>query len=167
MLCSDYQQPITRAEFAQLLEILVSSIPQDNVPYRYPGMFKDIAESPNWFSIVYCTSRGLFAGTSETTFSPDGTLTREQAAKLLCTLLDFFRVAADEQTQVAPFADADAISGWAVQFVDRAVRGGLMQGDGERFDPQAPVSREMAAVLLERVFVRFLEPLKAAVEPAA
>lgn len=167
VLCSDYQQPITRAEFAQLLEILVSSIPQDNVPYRYPGMFKDIAESPNWFSIVYCTSRGLFAGTSETTFSPDGTLTREQAAKLLCTLLDFFRVAADEQTQVAPFADADAISGWAVQFVDRAVRGGLMQGDGERFDPQAPVSREMAAVLLERVFVRFLEPLKAAVEPAA
>jgi len=166
-LCSDYQQPIKRAEFAHLLELLVSSLPQENRPYRYPGFFKDIAESPDWFSIVYCTARGLFAGTSETTFSPDGTLTREQAAKLLCTLLDFFRVDAGQQTQSVLFADADAISAWAAPFVDRAVRGGLMQGDGERFDPQAPVSREMAAVLLERAFVRFLEPLTAAAQPAA
>lgn len=165
-LCSDYQQPITRAEFAQLLELLVSSIPQENHSYRYPGRFTDVAESPYWFSIIYCTARGLFDGTSATTFSPNGTLTREQAAKLLCTLLDFFQAETISDGNVARFHDAETISGWALPYVDRAVASALMQGDGERFDPKAPISREMAAVLLERVFVRFLKPLKS-VESAA
>ena len=165
-LCSDYQKPITRGEFAKLLEVLVSSLPQENRSYRYPGSFEDIAESPYWFSIVYATARGLFAGTSEKTFSPDATLTREQTAKLLCTLLEFFNVSAGTETQTASFADAETISAWAQQYVDRAVRGGLMQGDGENFNPQQPVSREMAAVLLERTYVRFLESLKAAPEAA-
>ena len=165
-LCSDYQKPITRGEFAKLLEVLVSSLPQENRSYRYPGSFEDIAESPYWFSIVYATARGMFAGTSEKTFSPDATLTREQTAKLLCTLLEFFNVSAGTETQTAAFADAETISAWAQQYVDRAVRGGLMQGDGENFNPQQPVSREMAAVLLERTYVRFLESLKAAPEAA-
>ena len=165
-LCSDYQQPITRAEFAKLMELLISSIPQENRPYHYPGRFEDIAETPYWFSIVYCTARDLFAGTSETSFSPDGTLTREQTAKLLCTILDFFNVNEGTGTETASFADADTISSWAAQYVERAVRGGLMQGDGVNFSPKQPVSREMAAVLLERVFVRFLEPLKAVPEAA-
>ena len=165
-LCSDYQQPITRGEFAHLMELVVSSIPQENRSYRYPGNFTDIAESPYWFSIVYCTARGIFEGTSATTFSPDGTLTREQAAKLLCSLLDFYHVQTTSDGNVARFGDAETISGWALPYVDRAVASGLMQGDGTNFDPQSPISREMAAVLLERVFVRFLEPLKT-VEPAA
>ncbi len=165
-LCSDYQQPITRAEFAKLLELLVSSIPQENRPYRYPGSFEDVAESPYWFSIIYTTARGLFEGTSATTFSPDATLTREQTAKLLCTLLEFFRVGAAVDAEAVSFADAGTVSSWATQYVDRAVRSGLMQGDGVNFNPKQPVSREMAAVLLERVFVRFLEPLKAASEAA-
>lgn len=164
ILCSDYQNPIKRDEFAHLLYQLAGSYMVKGGQYHYPG-FEDVEDaSPYWFSIVYTASRGFFQGTGEKTFSPKAELTREQAAKLLCTVMDYAAIPFESNT-VKIFSDADAISPWAKEYVDRAAGAELLIGDGDTFRPQDPITREEAGVMLERLFVRFIEPTLA--QPAA
>lgn len=165
-LCSNYQNAITREEFAHLLYLLMSSYNSTGGQYQFPG-FEDVTGSPYWMGIVYTASRGIFAGTGEKTFSPQMELTREQAAKLLCTVLDFMKI---ELVQGEPksFTDEVEISDWAKDYVARASAAGLMLGDGDAFAPKTPITREEAAVTLERLFVNFIEPnLPKAETPAA
>ncbi len=155
-LCSDYQSPITREEIAELLRLLISAYGNSEGTFKYPG-FTDVDDSPYWYSVIFTASRGIFEGTSAETFSPDMVLTREQAAKILCTTLDFMKVPFDG-SEAKAFSDADAISPWAKDYVDRASKAGLLLGDGDTFRPQDPITREEAAVMLERVFVTYIEP---------
>lgn len=165
-LCSNYQAPILREEFAELLYQLLGSYAAKLGSYKFPG-FRDVEQSPFWFAIVYTTSRGIFQGTGAETFSPEMQLTREQAAKVLCTALDFMGIAF-ESGNAKTFLDADTISPWAKEFVDRASAADLLLGDGETFRPQDPVTREEAAVMLERIFVNYIEPtLQTEETPAA
>ena len=155
-LCSDYQSPITREEIAELLRLLISGYGNTEGAYKYPG-FTDVDDSPYWYSVIFTASRGIFEGTSAETFSPGMVLTREQAAKILCTTLDFMKISFDGG-EGKTFSDADTISPWAKAYVDRASAAGLLLGDGENFRPLDPITREEAAVMLERVFVTYIEP---------
>ena len=84
-------------------------------------------------------------------------VSREQAAKILCTLLDFMKIPFETDT-LKTFTDADAISPWAAKHVARAASAGLLIGDGDTFRPQDSITREEAAVMLERIFVNLIEP---------
>lgn len=168
ILCSDYQQPITREEFCHLLYQLIASYLSTGGQYKYQG-FEDVEDgSPYWFSIVYVASRGIFQGTGEKTFDPTGLLTREQAAKLLCSVLDYAKIPYDAASPKT-FQDAADISPWAVDYVAKASSAGLMMGtDTDMFNPHSTLTREEAAVTLERLFVNFIEPnLPKAETPAA
>ena len=167
VFCENFQNPITREEFAQLLYVLLSGYYPDGGQYQFPG-FEDVKESPYWFGIVYTSSREIFQGTGEKTFDPTGLLTRQQAAKLLCTVLDYMKIPYDTANPKT-FEDAADISPWAVDFVAKASSAGLMMGtDSNYFNPNAPLTREEAAVTLERLFVNFIEPnLPKAETPAA
>lgn len=155
-LCSDYQTAITREEFSLLIHQLVSACTSTGGQYQFPN-FNDLSESPYWYSIVYTTCRGIFDGTGETTFSPNAPVTREQAAKVLCSMLDFMEISLPEGDGKT-FADMDTVSPWATDFVRRATAAGLLQGCGETFQPQQAITREQAAVTLERLFVQYVEP---------
>ena len=168
ILCSDYQQPIAREEFCHLLYQLIASYLSTGGQFKYQG-FEDVEDgSPYWFSIVYVASRGIFQGTGEKTFDPKSPLTRQQAAKLLCSVLDYAKIPYDTANPKT-FADAADISPWAVDYVAKASSAGLMMGtDSNYFNPNAPLTREEAAVTLERLFVNFIEPnLPKAETPAA
>ena len=155
--CENFQTAITREEFAQLLYVLMSSYTPAGGQYQAPP-FEDIGESPYWFGVIYTSCRGIFQGTGEKTFSPQLLLTREQAAKVLCTLLDFMKISYDS-TSPKTFADRADISPWAAEYVDKASSAGLLLGtDTGYFNPHATLTREEAAVMLERLFVNFIEP---------
>ena len=50
------------------------------------------------------------------------------------------------------FTDADQISGWAVEAMNRAVDSGLISGRGDgRLDPKAFITRAEAAALIQRI----------------
>ena len=165
-MCSDYQSPITREEFAGLLYQLLTQYHSTSGTYHYPG-FEDVTESPYWYSIVYTSARGLFDGTADKTFSPTMELTREQAAKILCDLLDFMEIPFSVTAETV-FTDADTISTWATDYVARAAGAGLLLGDGETFRPLDLITREEAGVMLERLFVNLVEPnIPAEEAPAA
>jgi len=155
--CTNYTDPITREEFAHLIYLLISEYYSTSGSFVLPEM-QDIDESPYWLAIAYTLGRRIFQGTGETTFSPTAPITREQAAKVICAVMDYMEAELPELSPVT-FRDQDAVSPWAAEYVRRASNAELFLGDASgALCPQAPLTREQAAVLLERLVVQHIEP---------
>lgn len=88
---------------------------------------------------------GFFRGTSATTFSPEKTLTRAEMVTVL------HRMAGTPEVETEnPFRDV-APDRWYTDAITWAAANGIVQGKtADRFDPNAPVTREQIASILYR-----------------
>lgn len=76
-------------------------------------------------------------------FSPDGTLTRAQMATILSRLLAL--------PEASSYGFTDVAAGdWFADAIDRCAAAGIMQGTGGKAEPNAPITREQAMVMLCR-----------------
>lgn len=95
-------------------------------------------------AVNFVVERGLFQGTSETTFSPNGDMTRSMVVTVLHRL---------ENT---PSSNASNIfldvpgNTWYTDAVVWANAHGIVQGNGSSFLPNDPVTREQLATILFR-----------------
>lgn len=116
--------------------------------------FTDVAGDA-WYTdaVLWAAQNGLTSGTTETTFSPDTALPREQLATF------FYRFAALESGQAVTssgdnltgFADAGQISSYAVQAMDWAVGEGLISGTtATTLSPKNTAPRSQVATILMR-----------------
>ncbi len=95
--------------------------------------------------IVDAAEQGMMTGTSQTSFGPDQTLTRGEAAVVLCRLAGL----EPEVSGSSPFSDVDGH--WAKGYIQAAFRQGLAAGIGDGlYAPNAPVSRQEIAVMLDK-----------------
>ena len=105
--------------------------------------FTDI--STHWAkeSIDYVVVRGLLSGTSETTFTPDSTVTRE----LLVTALGRLANVDTKAYPTSSFADVKADSAFR-SYIEWAYKKGIIQGtENGKFEPERAVTREEIAVI--------------------
>ena len=94
--------------------------------------------------IIDAAEQGSMTGLSDTRFGPDLTLTRGEAAVVLC------RLAGLSPEDSAP-AFSDLAGHWAAGYVQAAYEYGLVSGiGGGRYAPDAPVSRQEIAGMLDR-----------------
>ena len=150
-LCSDFQTGITRAELARLCyQYILQQQGWGSMLLNNP--YEDITESPDALAILCVRSIGLMEGTSETTFSPNAVVTREQAAKVLVRLMEFLDDAIYQGTGTEDYADADQVSQWAAPYVAAATEAGVLEGSGAQFRPQSPMTREQMVLALYRVY---------------
>lgn len=132
--------PITRAEFVTIINRAFG--------YRSAGghPFRDVPGTA-WYAedadIGY--TEGYITGTSPTAFSPNLSITREEAAFILAKNL-MMEPAVGENTS---FADGRSISTWSRGMVSAAAENNLISGypDGT-FRPQKSITRGEAAVIL-------------------
>lgn len=95
--------------------------------------------------ILFTVSRGLFSGTSETTFSPDTTLTRGMFVTALGRLAGINP--SDHQTGI--FADVKADAYYA-PYVNWAAETGIASGtSAAAFEPDSGITREQMAVVMK------------------
>ena len=108
--------------------------------------FTDV-ETGSWYydGVKYAVEKGLFAGTSATTFAPNMELTRS----MLVTVL--YRLAGSpEVSQSENFSDVQADS-WYEDAVTWAAANGVVAGyGGGVFGPDDDITREQLAVILYR-----------------
>ena len=111
--------------------------------------FSDV-DAGSWYAdaVAYVRDNGLMSGTSDTTFEPDGTMTR---AMLVTTL---YRAAGspplENEDLGYPFADVPG-DAWYADGVYWARLNGAVNGfTEEEFGPDSPVSREQIAAILWR-----------------
>ena len=133
------EQPMTRAEFARVVANMAGVEPVTTV--EYPTRFTDVPANA-WFAqaVEWASRYGIVNGTSETTFDPYGTITREQIATML------YRYAGNNAqanlSVLDQFSDAGQISEYAKNAMAWAVEEGYMNGKGENnLDPQGTALR--------------------------
>lgn len=158
ILWQDFQQDITRAEFVHLL-VTVHNAKFSHIAASStkPSSFSDLSGNIFAADIIKAYGLGITSGTSDTTFSPDNPLTRQEAAKLLCTFLGKMRgidIPLDV-TRISYYTDAYTISDWAIPYVAYAHDENIMQGSGTNFNPTDNLSREQSLLMVGRMIEKY------------
>lgn len=161
-LDAEYQQPITRAEFAQVAMYFCAA--QYNVDpmtfvsdYRAAhagngeiemdidwNIFSDVrlGERENIWPI-YAAAFGVVAGCGDGTFDPDGEITRQEAAVMLASTYKLYAGDISEAENGLQFSDRGEIADWALDAVKTIVSMNVMVGVDETcFAPHDPYTRE-------------------------
>ena len=138
---------------AQIVQILYNLEGTPAVSGTTP--FTDL--TANWYkpAILWAYQNNVVAGTSPTTFDPEGPVTREQIAVILTQYM--FHVLKMERTwtpaDLSKFPDGAQVSSWAKEAMQDAVALGLINGtkapDGVVYlDPQGSAARQQVATIL-------------------
>lgn len=118
--------------------------------------FSDLAASWAKPEIELLAAKGIMNGTSATAFSPRASITRAEFAALLSRAMAL-------RAPAAPVAFTDVgATAWYAEAVGAARQAGLIDGfaDGT-FRPNAPITREQIAVLINRAAKLSGQPLTA------
>ena len=124
--------------------VLVTPAFVPEVPEELP--FTDVKEG-DWFydSVAYVYFNGLMNGTSDTTFTPNGTTTRGMIVTIL------YRLAGSPETAAwSPFQDVDPGQYYAAPIAWAAWNGIVNGKTATAFGPNDPITREQMAAILHR-----------------
>ena len=143
-------QPGGNTTRAQLVTILYREAGSPDVS-SVTEPFSDVAEA-DWFykAVVWAYNNGVVNGTSDTTFSPNDNVTREQVA----TILYRYSGSPVGTGDLSVFPDVNTVSSYAVPALTWAVGEGLINGvakDGvSTLDPTGNATRAQIATILMR-----------------
>ena len=139
----DPGRAITRAEFATMLNRTFGYHKTGTHPFR------DVRPA-DWFydDISMAYTAGYFQGTSNSTASPHATLTREEAATMLCRNL----MLQPQSGEDLSFTDSRKASSWSRGYIKAAAKKGVLNGyvDGT-FRPRNRITRGEVASMLVNV----------------
>ena len=136
---------------AQLVTVLYRMAGEPEVTGENP--FTDVPDG-QWYTdaVLWAAENGITDGTSETTFSPNDALTREQMATFLYRFADFETEEPIEITgDLSGYTDADLVADYAVDAMTWAVGEGVISGIGNNtLAPDNTASRAQMATVLTR-----------------
>lgn len=137
---------LTRADFSV---IWCRMLMMDETNHK----FMDISPTINYYdtSAIIMHSFGVINGTSPTTFSPHGNLTREQLAVITQRTFSLGQENADDYKI---YTDHETISDWAQKGVNSCINANVFEGlysGGQSFSPQKPVTRGEICKLIYNV----------------
>ena len=144
------ENAMTRAEFAQLVFNMAGG-QKDESGKEFPTQFADVPANA-WYAqaVEWAARYGIVNGTSETTFAPNETISREQIAAM------FYRYAGNgaeaDLSALDQFEDADQVSGWAKEAMAWAVENGYVNGVSDTaLAPAETATRAQIAVIAVRL----------------
>lgn len=113
--------------------------------------FTDVSATA-WYreGVAWCYANRIVTGTSATTFSPDSTITREQAAVFLHRFAvdQGYDTTVNNLSVVDSFADASQISAYAKTAMAWAIEKGIMGGNNNQLSPKSGATRVQIAQML-------------------
>jgi spore germination protein len=141
-------KPIKRAEFITMMDRLFGIEP---VISAIPS-FSDVSKKDWFYRWVQPSAQlGVATGTSSSKFEPSRNVTRQDAAVMLAAALKQQATAAATATGIPVYQDQSQISTSALPSVLQLQKLAVMQGDGTKFRPAAAITRQEAAVFMDRV----------------
>lgn len=105
-------------------------------------------------AVAWASENGIVTGTSDTTFSPETNITREQMAAILYRYAKFCNVDLSKTADLEGFPDGEQVSVYAKEALAWAVENGIINGSIEGgktyLDPQGEATRAQVASILMR-----------------
>lgn len=147
---------ITRAEMATVVDAVEEYTEEANVSH-----YKDVAKT-DWFyeQVAKIVKANVMVGVGDNKWAPQGNVTREQAAVIMCKLND---VSVDTKADLADvraqltklgYTDANAVSDWAAPYILAAVQNGYMSGYPDHtLRSGNDITRAEAIVMLDKAGV--------------
>ena len=122
--------------------------------------FQDVSASRYYAkAVAWAKENGIVAGTSETTFSPNETVTREQMAAILYRYAKLCGVDMSKVAGLDSFPDASKVANYAKDAMAWAVGSGIVSGSAEGgktyLDPKGDATRAQVASVLMRYLNTF------------
>lgn len=153
ILWQKYQSNITRAEFAHLLVSVYEQVKGTTITPARDADFTDIEGHQLEHDILKAYQLDLVSGSSATTFSPDNSITRQEAAKMLCTFVAKMKGTSvpTKAQSLSYYSDAASIAEWAAPYVAYAHQNDIMQGSGGKFSPLATFTHEQSLLTIARL----------------
>lgn len=137
---------VTRAEAIMLFYQMEGEpeVSADNNP------FADVPEGEDYTdAVIWAASKGIVRGMNADTFAPDLPITREQLVTVLYRYARNIKKSAF--ADLSAFADADSVSGYAVNAMKWAVGAGIIKGMYGELVPQGAATRAQTAVVMMRL----------------
>lgn len=163
----DPSDPVTRAELAGYLTRILQ------LPLDSTSPFSDV-DHYSWCAgyVGAMHDAGLILGTTDTTFSPDLPVSRQQAATFIMRALRYYLSKQNQTDAIGAEPTGEDVGAWLAGYRDReliadshagavadAYRLRIMQGGEDGwFFPSLTVSRAQIAVMLYRAFDQPLSP---------
>jgi len=150
-LQNGYRENTTRERFC---EVINDMIQMDglaiSVKPSEPGQYDfDDCKNP---AVVYLHNLGIVFGKGNGIFDPDGLLTRQEAATIICRLMKEFDLGYEIINNRDAYGDSDQIADWALEGVNTVSDWGIMKGDGTNFMPKGKYTHQQAIVTVMRVY---------------
>lgn len=138
------EQTLTRAQFAVMVNRAL------NFEATKKTAFTDI--QGGWYEkdIQALYEKGIIKGVSDTSFNPDGHLTREQVAVMMTRILDYIEYPTAHLKTGAAYNDYQQISSYAKDSALILKNLNIMSGVNNTFAPQQPLTRSEMAKILKR-----------------
>lgn len=134
---------ITRAEFVKIFNRYFGLTKKSGV------VFSDTVNHWAKDDIDIAVTNGIANGVSETQFSPNALLTREQAAKMIS---NYLKLEDSNHDKISKFNDSTSISSWAKDSVEGVVENGYMGGyEDKTYRPKNNITRAEAVSTLSRL----------------
>ncbi len=151
MTNGDYRTFATREDFAEIIMTFYDQLGGPTIQST-ENNFLDTTNP----EIIRAKNAGIINGVNDTTFSPNAYLTREQLCVMILRALDATNKTYLTHDQFQKnYTDQDMISSWAKNSVMIINRYEIMNGSGDRLDPQGTVTKEMAMLMLYRAYDQF------------
>ncbi len=141
-------KPVTRAEFITLLSRLTADLQLADTT----TIFKDV-DSEAWYAaqVKWAYENDIVSGTSDTDFSPDKAINREEMAVMLFRYMRYARIKLP-LGETNEFKDKLKLNDWSVAAVNAMRATGLMIGTGDNnFEPGRTSSRAEAAKVMAEI----------------
>ena len=134
-----------------------------------PTNFNDVSPSDYYYTALsWAQAAKLASGTGNGSFSPQDSITREQAFTILRQVLPLLGKSCPDGnlSVLEQFSDRSQIAGYAVSHTATLVEQGLVSGKGDGIDPQGLLTRaEMAAILYKLLTYTPVQPPVDPVDP--
>ena len=139
---------MTRAQFAS---VIVRAL---NLPQKQADVFSDVRKG-DWFWSAVSTAyyHGLVSGRTETTFDPNGTITRQEAASMVTRAakycgMDISMEQGAIMNHLTLFEDYPSVSNWARESVAFCYKEGILNQDDWNIEPARNITRSEVAEML-------------------
>lgn len=148
MMETDLTKSITRGDFAAAAVGLYRAMGGNTEGVSKENPFSDVDDSLNSYEdILLAKALSIANGKGGGRFDPTGTLTREEAAVMLCNVYKALGKTIPTVSATA-FADDDGVSAWAKSAVAFMNSNGVVSGKGEnKYDPQGLNAAEEALTM--------------------
>ncbi len=130
--------------------------------------FTDLSQ--DWYvsAANWAYETGVVKGSSDTTFNPDGKVTRQELVTMLYRYAKFCGLNVTGKADASAFEDGSTVASWALESVEWALDAGLINGrnDGGKIllAPMGNTQRSEMATILSR-FITKLEKAENTVDP--